>query len=97
MSQEVAVAELGVDPSTVRRWIAQVDTLRRTGPRGRTDVPDALIVELRDVERLSFAAVAGEVRMSKTGVVHRYQVATEGARRDRSDHTENDLTKRRTP
>lgn len=80
--QEIA-AELDVVPSTVRRWIAQAEALRRTGPRGRTDVPDGLIVELRDVEQLSFAAVASECGMSKTGVINRYRMATEGRRRDR--------------
>jgi transposase-like protein len=76
-------AQLDVDPSTVRRWIAQEQALRRTGPRGRVDVPDELIVELRDVEQLSYATIAGEVGMSKTGVLTRYRVATEGQRRDR--------------
>lgn len=82
-TREIA-AQLGdVNPTTIARWIAQADMLRRTGPRGRTDVPDSLIVELRDVEHLSFSAVAAEVQMSKTGVINRYRVATEGQRRDR--------------
>ena len=78
-----APASLGVHQMTVARWLAQVTTLRRTGPRGRTDVPDRLIVELRDVERLSFTAIAAQTQMSKTGVINRYRVATEGRRRDR--------------
>lgn len=82
-TREIA-AQLGdVNPTTIARWVAQVDALRRTGPRGRTDVPDSLIVELRDVEHLPFAALAAEVGMSKSGVLHRYRVATEGHRRDR--------------
>ncbi|MGH9288441.1 MAG: helix-turn-helix domain-containing protein [Acidimicrobiales bacterium] len=76
-------AQLAVCPSTVRRWIAQEQTLRRTGPRGRTDVPDALIIELRDVDQLPYAAIAAVTRMSKTGVINRYQAFTEGRRRDR--------------
>ncbi len=82
ISYEIA-ASLGVHQITVARWLAQVTTLRRTGPRGRTDVPDRLIVEFRDLERLSFTAIAAQTRMSKTGVINRYRVATEGRRRDR--------------
>lgn len=82
-SYEIAT-RFGVNPATVRRWVEQVETLRRTGPRGRADVPSSLIVELRDVEQLSWSAVAAEVGMSKTGVITRYRIATEGARRDRS-------------
>jgi transposase-like protein len=81
-TREIAT-QLGVSATTVARWIAQADVLRRTGPRGRVDIPDNLIVELRDVEQLSFSAIATEVRMSKTGVINRYRVATEGKRRDR--------------
>lgn len=83
-SHELA-ARHRVDATTVQRWIRQAGEieLRRTGPRGRTDVPTALIVELRDVDHLSWSQVADEVRMSKTGVQTRYRLATEGARRDR--------------
>lgn len=77
-------ARHGVDQMTVQRWLRQADVARRrVGPRGRTDVTTALVVELRDVEQLSFAAIAAEVDMSKTGVLNRYRVATEGARRGR--------------
>lgn len=65
-SREIA-AQLGVDASTVRRWVARVETLRRTGPRGRVDVSTELIVELRDAERLSFGDIATAVGMSKSG------------------------------
>ncbi|MGH3527963.1 MAG: helix-turn-helix domain-containing protein [Pseudonocardiaceae bacterium] len=76
-------AVLGVDPSTVRRWVHQLDAARRTGPRGRTGVPTNRIITLRDVEGLSFADIAAAVRMTKSGVIHRYRIATEGHRRDR--------------
>lgn len=33
---------MGIDEKTVRRWLA--GTLRRTGPRGRTDVGDPKII-----------------------------------------------------
>lgn len=88
-SYEIA-ARLDVDPSTVRRWVEQVETLRRTGPRGRREVPSALIVELRDVERMSFGAIATDVGMSKSGVMTRYRLATEGGRRDRPPVTKED-------
>jgi transposase-like protein len=81
-TREIA-AQCDVHPVTIGRWVAQVDALRRTGPRGRLDVADSLIVELHDVEHLSFAATAAEVKMSKSGVINRYRTATEGKRRDR--------------
>lgn len=72
---------LGVSPTMVSRWVGP-DALRRTGPRGRADVRDARIVELRDAG-MSFAEIGRRVGMSKSGVTHRYRIATEGARRDR--------------
>lgn len=71
---------MAVSPTTVARWVGE---LRRTGPRGYTGVPDSRIVVLRE-SGLSFAEVGRRVGMSKTGVQHRYRIATEGARRDRS-------------
>lgn len=73
-------ARLGVDNRAV--WAAirgQVET-RRRGPRGRTDVTDAQIVELRNDLELSWAQIAAQVGMSRTGVRARYLVAT-GRRR----------------
>ncbi|MGH8571021.1 MAG: helix-turn-helix domain-containing protein [Gammaproteobacteria bacterium] len=81
---EIAIG-LGVHNRTVAGWIGS--DLRRTGPRGRTDVPDELIVRLRDGDRLSFGEVAEAVGMSKTGVIKRYRVATEGHQRDRERET----------
>lgn len=66
-------AEYGLDRRTVQRWAAQADILRGRGPRGRTDVPTALIVELREVDRLSFGQIAAEVGMSVSGVKGRYR------------------------
>ena len=67
-------AELGVSPSTARRWIAQQgETLRRTGSRGRIDIPTALIVELHDMKEMSFAAIAEKVGMTKDGAAGRYK------------------------
>lgn len=37
---------MDVDEKTVRRWLG--DSLRRRGPRGRTDVTDARVIALRD-------------------------------------------------
>lgn len=55
---------------------------RRRGPRGRTDVTDAQILELRDELQLAWSEVAEEVGMSKTGVQVRYRAA-HGLVRDR--------------
>lgn len=65
--------EYSVDRRTVQRWAAQADVLRGRGPRGRADVPTELIVELREVDELSFARVAAEVGMSVSGVKGRYR------------------------
>jgi len=51
----------------VWRSIAARVERRRRGPRGRTDVPTELILELIDVEGLSFQETADEVGMSRSG------------------------------
>lgn len=81
-THEIA-AQLDVDATTIRRWLQPLVELRRRGPRGRLDVTDAEILQLRDSLHLSFAAIANEVAMSKTGVRMRYAVATTGTRPDR--------------
>jgi AraC-like DNA-binding protein len=72
---------LGVDPTTVQRWLGGN---RRRGPQGRTDVRDALILELHDRESLSFAEIARRVHMSPTGVRMRYYSLTGRERPDRA-------------
>ena len=88
-------AELTVDPRTVARWVG--GAVRRPGPRPRAGV-DRKILELRTVqpdpereaqglpprEHLSFAEIARQVGMSKTGVRMRYYALTGRARPDRS-------------
>lgn len=63
-----------VSVRTVRRWLA--GTARRTGPRGRADVNDQLILDLKDREGLSFAEIGRRVHMSKTGARMRYYALT---------------------
>lgn len=75
--------ELAVDATTIQRWLRPLVELRRRGPRGRVDVTDEEITELRDGLHLSYAAIAAQVDMSKTGVRMRYAVATTGRRPDR--------------
>ena len=73
--REIA-AELGSDSKTVWRHISgRVDT-RRVGPRGRTDITDDQVVELRDELGLSWTQLAAELGMSRTGVRARYLRAT---------------------
>lgn len=69
-----------VSERTVRRWLA--GTARRTGPRARSDVNDALILDLKD-QGLSFRAIALRVHMSKTGARLRYYALTGRERPDR--------------
>ena len=79
---------LGVDPTTVQRWVS--GEARRRGPRGRTDVTGAKIIMLRDESALeggkpmSFAEIGRRVHMSATGVRMRYYALTGRARPDRS-------------
>lgn len=54
---------------------------RRTGPRGRVDVSDEQVLELRDELQLSFGQMAQELGMSKSGAKIRYYNA-KGWRRD---------------
>lgn len=73
-------AELGVDSKTVWRHLRGVVEPRRTGPRGRADVTDELIVSLRDDDEMSWPQIAREVQMSRSGVRARYLLATTGER-----------------
>lgn len=74
--REIAEA-LGIgDSKTVwRAIVGRVDT-RRVGPRGRTDITNDQVVELRDELGLSWTAMAAELGMSRTGVRARYLRAT---------------------
>lgn len=70
---EVALA-LHVSGPTVSRWLA--DVMRPRGARKRADVPDDLVVELREQTQLSYQQMADETGMSKTGVRLRYGALT---------------------
>lgn len=88
-------AQIGANPRTVQRWLA--GETRRRGPRGRVDVTDQRILDLRkvtpDPEReakglppakpVSFAEIAALTGMSKTGVRNRYYALTSRPRPDR--------------
>ena len=76
-------AQLGADPRTVARWLG--DEIRRRGPRGRVDVQDARILQLRDQDGLSFEEIGRRVRMSKTGVRMRYYALTGRPRPERAE------------
>lgn len=71
-SRDIA-AQLGVDSTTVIRWMDPHLT-RRRGPRGRADVIDEQIVTLVD-RGMRFDDVADAVGMSRTGVRKRYYAA----------------------
>ena len=73
--REIA-ARLNTDSKTVWRAIHDQVQPRRTGPRGRTDVTDAQILELRDDLELSWATIAQQTGMSRSGARARYLVAT---------------------
>jgi predicted transcriptional regulator len=75
-----------VNERTIRRWLA--GTTRRTGPRGRTDVRDELILALRDRESLCYAEIGRRTGMSETGARQRYWVLTGRERADRRKTTD---------
>jgi AsnC-type helix-turn-helix domain len=82
-------AQMGKDPRTVARWLG--DEVRRPGPRGRLDVTDQRILDLRDRSAttegagpMSFEEIARMVGMSKTGVRMRYYQLTGRQRPDRA-------------
>lgn len=81
LDTRAVAAQLGADPRTVARWLG--DEVRRRGPRGRADVQDARILELKDREGLSFEETARRVGMSKTGARMRYYALTGKPRPDR--------------
>ena len=78
-------AQIGADPSTVRRWVG--DLTRRRGPRGRLDVADHLILDLKDREGLSFREIARRVHMSPTGARMRYYALMGRERPERQTST----------
>ena len=77
--REIA-AQHGVDSKALWSAIRGRVDIRRRGPRGRTDVTDAQILELRDELGLSWRELAQQVEMSPTGVRARYLMATTGQR-----------------
>lgn len=95
LSTYAVAAQVGRDARTVQRWLA--GETRRRGPRGRLDVTDQRILDLRtvvsDPEReakglppakpVSFAEIAALVGMSKTGVRNRYYTLIGRPRPDR--------------
>jgi len=76
MSAREAGAAVGADSTTVLRWLweAGIKT-RRTGPRGRSDVPDGVITRMRERQGLSFAEIGRRTGMSRRGASQRYQAA----------------------
>lgn len=77
--REIA-ADLGVDNTTVRRWLsAEGVTTRRRGQRGRAEALTSRIVDLRD-QGWSWVDIAAEVGMSQTGIRKRYAQATDAVR-----------------
>jgi len=78
-TREVA-ARLGVEATTVRRWLREAEQpVRRPGPQGRTDVDTTALVARR-AAGLSWAELATEAGMSRTGVRRRVLTATSGQR-----------------
>jgi len=82
MTRDQVAAQLGVQGSTVSRWLAGV--IRPRGPRPRAGVRDETILELRDRENLSFAEIGRRVHMSRTGARMRYYKLTGRARPERA-------------
>ena len=78
----VIAAQAGKSPRTAQRWLA--DAPRRPGPPPRADVPDALILGLRDEDRLSWAQIAERTGLSRTGARMRYCALTGRGRPERA-------------
>jgi alkylhydroperoxidase family enzyme len=75
-------AQLGADRRTVQRWCA--DLVRRPGPRPNPAVTNERIIEMRDVEGLSYAQIATLTALgSWTSARERYRAAKGIARPDR--------------
>ncbi len=73
-TREVA-ARLGVEATTVRRWLREADQpVRRPGPRGRTEVDTTALVAMR-AAGMSWAELARAAGMSRTGVRRRVLTA----------------------
>lgn len=68
MSTRAVAGATGRSQSTIIRLLA--GTTRRTGPKPRTDVPDALIEDLLR-QRRTWDQIAAEVGMTRTGVRNR--------------------------
>jgi DNA invertase Pin-like site-specific DNA recombinase len=65
-------ARLGTDPRTVARWLG--DGVRRQGSRGRTDVSDRQVLDLRHgPPKLGYDAIARRTGLSKTAVRKRLE------------------------
>ncbi len=73
-TREVA-ARLGVEATSVRRWLREAEqSVRRPGPRGRTDIDTAALLTMR-AAGLSWAELADASGMSRTGVRRRVLTA----------------------
>jgi len=78
-TREVA-ARLDVEATTVRRWLREADQMvRRSGPRGRTDVDTLTLMSMR-AAGLSWQEMARASGMSRTGVRLRVLTAESGHR-----------------
>jgi len=78
-TREVA-ARLGVEATTVRRWLREAgQPVRRPGPRGRTEVDTAALITMRAAGS-SWQELATASGMSRTGVRRRVLTAETGRR-----------------
>ncbi len=69
---------MGVEATTVRRWLREADQpVRRSGPRGRTEVDTAALLTMR-AAGLSWQELAVASGMSRTGVRRRVFTAETG-------------------
>jgi hypothetical protein len=84
MTSREAGAAVGADSTTVIKWLAGLGVeTRRKGPRGRADVPDRLILEMRDDEGMTFAEIGRATGMSRRGAGNRYRAIRGIPRPDR--------------
>jgi hypothetical protein len=82
-SLRAVAAEMGVDESAVRGYLTNIQVPRARRGRPKKDVPDELIVCMRECRNWSWSKIAEKTGLGRTTVVSRYSIARNGHRTGR--------------